>query len=81
MEVYEMRPLLEKSYLKSRESWEQTRLLYGMLHKAWFKGDPKEMRFPWDSGKTSQTVTRKQAEELLQKMKAEELKMKKRRNG
>ncbi len=76
MEVYEIQPLLDKAYLKHRDEWEQTRLICGYLHKAWFKGEPK-MGFPWDPNKKSeQKVTREQADALLAQMALEEEKMK-----
>ena len=77
MQVYEIRPLIEKAYLKNRDSWEQTRLISGYMHKAWFKGDAPPMTFPWDADKKEQVVTRQQHDSLIEKMKAEEKKMKK----
>lgn len=70
MEVYEMQPLIDKAYLKGRESWEQTRLICGYLHRAWFKGEPK-MQFPWDEQVSEQKVTRAQ-KDALEAMMAEE---------
>lgn len=78
MQLYEMQPLLDKAYLKNRESWEQTRMICGYLHKAWFKGSPK-MQFPWDTDKSEQMVTRAQRDKLLAKMAEEERRMEKRK--
>ncbi|SFF96416.1 hypothetical protein [Prevotella sp. KH2C16] len=47
MQVYEMQPLIDKAYLRDRESWEQTRLVCNYIHNALFKGTFR-MRFPWD---------------------------------
>jgi len=78
MAVYEMQPLINKAYLKERDSWEQTRVICGYLHKAWFKGEPK-MKFPWDGVQDEQTVTKKEADALRALMAEEE--KKKRQNG
>jgi hypothetical protein len=71
MQIYEMQPLINKAYLKSRESWEQTRLICGYLHRAWFKGEPK-MQFPWDEQVSEQKVTRAQKDALEAMMAREE---------
>lgn len=47
MQTYEMQPLIDRAYLRNRESWEQTRTICNYIHNAWFKGDFK-MTFPWD---------------------------------
>ena len=77
MQIYEARPLISKAYLKHKEQWEMTRSLYNLLHKAWFKGEPK-MFFPWDGRKEEQKVTRQQHDSLMAMMAAEEKRM---RNG
>lgn len=46
-----MQPLLDKAYLRNRESWEQTRTICNYIHNAWFKGD-FNMTFPWDDKQT-----------------------------
>lgn len=71
MALYEMQPLIEKAYLKNRESWEQTRLVCGYIHKAWFKGEMK-MNFPWDGQVSEQKVTRAQKDALEAMMAREE---------
>lgn len=71
MALYEMQPLIEKAYLKNRESWEQTRTVCGYIHKAWFKGEMK-MNFPWDKSEAKEGVTLEQAQRLELMMKEEE---------
>ena len=76
MQVYEIQPLLDKAWMKSREGWEQTRTICGYLHRAWFKGEPK-MKFPWDGQDSEQKVTKEQAAELTRRMQREEKRMRK----
>lgn len=57
MEVYEIKPLMKRAYLRHRDSWEQTRVLANWIHNAFFKGK-FSMKFPWDGENRAARVTK-----------------------
>ena len=48
---------------RTRQSWEQTRLLCGLVYKV-LTGDDFEMEFPWDEQREEQTTTPEELERL-----------------
>lgn len=67
MQWYEIKAALKYSYLKHKESWEQTRFIVHSIYQVNHKNkiDFEDiMKFPWDSNDEDKKITKKDIERL-----------------
>ena len=77
MEQYEIAPLINKLYLKSKESWEQTRLLGYITAQTQSTKKIKItdiIKFPWEESVENTRVTNEDRDRLIEKAKHYKLK-------
>lgn len=83
MEMYEVRVLLKNMHLKSKESWEQTRLMSYMTAQtnSTQKMEVKDiMTFPWEKEEAPEETQEERADVLEEMRRIEDI-MNKKNNG